>query len=251
MESISRKLNYDAAIVLALHLSKEPLTVEELIGDLKEIIGKEQIYQNSIRYRNLRRLVENKAVRKLNIHGTERYVLRGYVDEHAKVAFAIFDFTRVNGRWPSVEEIGLDSEMAPAKAEEIAFELSQITGWRPPKGRLDEAPDFIDILELAAWVKMGCERAEYITSRWKISDVERAKKIIKRYPDLVPTVEAESVGENEEQFDYRMVWRTDVPFNAVIRSAITTRAEKKRFSGCLQYLRIRNKPNSESDGQTS
>jgi DNA-binding PadR family transcriptional regulator len=242
VESFSSRLNYDAALILALHEAKAPLTVDELMMHLKQITGSEQIFKRSVQYRNLQNLVENGFVRKLNIDGKEAYVVHDYADEEAKVLFAIFDFTRVKGRWPNVEEIGLDSGIPTAEAERIALRTSSVTGWRPPKGELDEAPDFVNILELAAWVKLGCGRTGYITSRWEISDIVRARMIAERYPDFVPTIEAKAVDESGEKFAYRMIWNTVTPFNTTIRSSITTTAEKKEFSGCLHNLRITRKP---------
>jgi hypothetical protein len=213
------QLSRDAAIIWALH-NKQPTNLQDLVKKTAELITvRNYDLSKSIKYDHLRYLVEERSIIKvLERDGEELYALRDYETLQASVKWAIEDFELLLFcRWPSVGEIAIRVGETPKATEEAVYRVAPRIGWIPPPSKAQEKNLYLADaqssarrrLELAAWIKLGCEETEYVKNNWPGEDEElqKAKELPKKYPHHVPEVEAYRFqGESKERFHYRLLW---------------------------------------------
>jgi hypothetical protein len=235
----------DAAIIWALHQSKTPLNIDELVRRASKYLSEEpsEPLKKYLKADYLRMLVEHKKVVKVLEHnGEKQYALKDYANDEAKVFWAITDHLR--GAWPSVKDIALDAGITPHLAEQLAYKLAPVTGWEPPeKGGEIPPTKFLHRLELAGWIKLGCRDTQFVRKRWTNNDINRAEEFLERYARYVPKIEAfRYLGEDKDSFHYTINW-PEIPLELFVDSVMVLSADCRDFSGCGLEIEERRNPN--------
>ena len=249
-------LTYAGKIVWNLHKSGRPLTIDELTKTLRPDLSEDpKDKADEKTNRELKRikfrislideiiptLERQKIVRILRYGDKESYVLHDYSDDEAKVFFAIVDSVSHHKSLSAVD-LALQLGLTPSRAEELAFKLGPITGWAPPM-ETDEhtqyTPTFLRLLELAAWIKLGCRDSKFVRSRWTNTEIKTAEGFLDLYPSYIPNISAFR-DETKDKFAYSYVWPEPTDL-----SGPWWQADFKQFAGFAHLIKFQNRNQHE------
>jgi hypothetical protein len=195
----------------------QPLSFEELLKAILTRTGaKEHALEKSLKYDHLNFLTEREIIKVLRKDGDPCYVLYDYDELEVKVRWATEDFELLNCRWPSVREVATTIGKTPKETEEVVYKTATKIGWKPPPEKSQWKQYLADAqsnarrrLELAAWIKLGCEESKYVKEQWPEEEEElrKASQIRDKCTEYLPKIEAYRYrGDGKERFYCRLWW---------------------------------------------
>jgi len=116
-------------------------------------------------------------------------------------------FRLLSCRDPDQKEVARAAGITPDEADKELHKLAPKTRWKPPaeQERLLGKHRAYRRLELAAWIKLGCRDAVYLRREWPEEEFKKAERILARYPEYVPEMDAYRRPEDSnERFHYRL-----------------------------------------------
>ena len=124
--------------------------------------------------------------------------LQSNQDINMKIIKIIHDYKILFCRDPQPEEVALEVDITPEKAENLLSKLTQNGRWRRPteidkkkaqkKARLR--------LELASWIKLGCKNLPYLKS-WSDEEFKEAETICNQYVNCLPKIKQYNKNDHE------------------------------------------------------